>query len=407
MGRPQSAPGVLGSVSVVKTAAGFTARGRVRDAGGRMHRPRATAETEGDALAALEKKARGLAHLPDELTMDTSVGTFLDMWIEDRRDHVRPQTLRIYEDIVRWLRPEVAAIGVGELTAPRVRKVLRSIRTNRSAGAERHARSALSGALGIAVEEGAIVQNPVKELRRLQREHKMPTMLTVEQVKEFRSAVRRDERLNEHAGWSRAHLRWVSEVMLGSGLRLGEVCALRNTDVVPQLDGSVWVSVTGTIVDDEDLNPVRQEELKGRGQARRIRIARFAGRALAEAQSFQTTPEMRAPLAPAIPGRPWKGNSGFVRPRNIRRSLRRVRKTDRALQMSLKAGGLEHEDLTPHLLRRTAATLILIDSGQISDAQALLGHATEAMTRSAYIGSAWRATADASRLEQILELADE
>jgi site-specific recombinase XerC len=151
------------------------------------------------------------------------------------------------------------------------------------------------------------------------------------------------------------------------------------------------------MVDDEDWQYVRQEELKSREQARLIQLPRFALAALNEAHASQTDGN-RGPMAPAIQGR---AHGKFIAPRNVRRSLRDLR-TDPELGEALAVTGLTQEVLIPHVLRRTAATLVAKSTGNLRASRELLGHADENTTRRSYAGEAYQVVGSAALLDDIL-----
>lgn len=355
-GRRPLAPGELGSVTITRQGTGsYTARAWARTAGGDRKRLRATGASQDDVQQQLVNQARGYLFVDGVLTAESSMAAALASWVEDRDSNVRPQTLRIYRDTVRWLSPLIGAMPLGDMRPAVVKRILQDIRRARGDGAVAHARTALSGAFGVAVEDEALDSNPLLSLRRQVQDRPIPKSLTVSQVNALRAAVlEREERIARYTGASGPLLRWVVEVMLGSGLRISEVLAIRHQDVD-------WerrrIEVTGTIIDDpDDWHLVRQDELKGRGQARFIDLPQFAIDALAEARSSTNSLNARQPESPAI--------------RNIRRSLRDVREA-KPLVAALRETGLIPEDVTPHLLRRTAATLVAAATGDLRAAQAL------------------------------------
>lgn len=376
--------------------AGVQARCRTRDAGGALRRPSFSAPTEHAALAGLKRRVRELALRVDELESDRTLGGAIKLWLEDRKPEVRSQTLRIYADTARWLVPIVGAIPLEELQRPaRIRHLLAEVERVRGPGAVASARTALSGAFGVAVDNGLTDTNPVRALRRRARESPIPTTLTVAQASVLRVCVRsREARTSKYVGPSAFVLGWVMELMLGSGLRISEALALRNMDVD-------WtrqrIAVSGTLVDDPQLGLVRQGELKGRHQARYVEVPRFAMTALLEARACRVA-GANVPLAPAIQGRV---QNVWCNPRNIRRSLRALR-TDARLVEALAQTGLMPSDLTPHLFRRTAATLAATSSGDLSGAQQLLGHSDPRTTVRHYMGAPFRAVGSAVALEQAL-----
>ncbi|WP_415137159.1 site-specific integrase, partial [Microbacterium sp.] len=274
------------------------------------------------------------------------MATVLDMWIADRTGEVRPQSLRIYRDTVRWLSPLIGGLTLEDMSASRIKVLLATVEQDRSLAAVHAVRVALNGALGIAVELDAIQHNPIRSLRRRKPVRRIPKALNVAQVNVLREVIlEREQGAARHGGAGAPMLRWVVEVMLGSGLQISEVLALRNTDV--DLDRGT-ISVTGTIAEDDHWVLFRQEELKSRDQARTITLPRYAVRVLQEARSAQNNITSRLPLSPAIPGR--RGN--VVYPRGIRRALCVLREHPRMVN-ELASTGLGPEDLKPHILRRT------------------------------------------------------
>ncbi|WP_261163890.1 tyrosine recombinase XerC [Microbacterium sp. Marseille-Q6965] len=399
MGRRPLGVGELGGVTYAHAGKGVVvARARTRDAGGVIHRPQARGATKEEALERLQAKARRLAVAGEEIGPDTPLGDLFQMWLEDREGEIRPQSHRFYKDIVRWLTPIVGGIPVGECRPARVKRILDEIEAARGSGAALdHARTALSGAFVVAVEEGALDHNPLLSLRKRKGRQQRPKALNVEQVRALRAAIRRrEERAARYTGESVALLRIVSEVMLGSGLRIAEVLGLRHRDIDWETN---TIEVTGTLIDEADTwHLVRQDELKGRNQARFIELPGFAMAALAEARRNASDLPSRHPDKPAIQG---QATGRWVSARNVRRQLRDVR-NDPELVAALAETGIEPDELKPHMLRRTAATLVATTSRDIKRAQALLGHQHESTTRRQYIGIAFKTVGDASMLQQLL-----
>lgn len=397
-GRPEIPIGGLGRVSYEYVGERVHARARTRDAGGVVRRLAFAGDTEEEAHAMLLARAAKLGFVPEGVTENTSLETLLTLWLKDRDEsaRVKPQSHRIYRDTVRWLTPMAGALVVSELRPARLKLLLSEIARTRSAGAAAHARTALKRALAMAVEDDVLPHNPMMSVRPMELNPKKVTALTVQLVNELREAVaRREARVRPRAGALAASIpRWVIEIQLGSSLRISEVLALRHMDVDL---GAGTISVTGTLIDDEDWHVVRQEELKNREQARIIELPAFALAQLAEARAACQTVPSRLPTAPAIPGR----TPGWVHPRNVRRSLRDIR-LDRELAAALEASGISPSLLKPHVLRKTASTLIAQVTGDLKESQALLGHADERTTRAAYAGEAYRRVGSASVLDKLL-----
>ena len=328
---------------------------------------------------------------------DLTLGGALNLWLEDRAREVRPQTLRVYRDTTRWLIPLVGAVRLEDAQRPaRIRRILEEVELKRGCGAYSFARSALSGAFGVALAHGLCDGNPVRLLRRQSRVKASATSLPPEQVEIVRRCVpARAIRTERYVASSAFLLGCVMDVMLGSGVRINEALALRCMDVD-------WrhstIAVTGTLVDTSSHRVLRQDLLKGSSQARVIHLPQFAIRALHDARQRVPDEGALTPVSPAIQGRVV---GAWCHARNIRRSLRSLRE-DRELVAALALTGLVRSDLTPHVFRRTAATLVAVSSGEIGAAQRLLGHTDPRTTIRHYVGVAFRRVDSADALERLL-----
>lgn len=222
--------------------------------------------------------------------------------------------MRVYRSTAEYLTDTIGAIPVKELTPARLKGILKEIGKTRDL---HQVRTALNGALGIAVELDAILHNPITSLRRKNPRRPRPKALSVAHVWVLREVIlEREAGVAKHGGPADARiLRWVVELMLASGLRISEVCALRNMDVDLQAG---TIAITGTMIEDEHYILIRQDELKARDQARIIKLPQYGCNVLHEARSAQETILSRLPQSPALRGR--RGNT--LDPREIRIPLK-------------------------------------------------------------------------------------
>ncbi|MDQ0648536.1 integrase [Microbacterium natoriense] len=397
MARAPLRVGEMRTVSYTEEVFGVRARCRTRDAGGRLRPPSFAASTADAALAGLTAQVLALAMEPPWSSEDLTISDAIRLWLDDRSGDVRPQTLRGYQSTGRWLSRLVGAVPLAEAQQPaRVKCMLAAVESSRGTAALDTARSALSGALGTAVEQGLLERNLVRELRRRKRTARTPSVLSLEQIFVLRALIHaQEQRSARFVGSSAFVLGWVVEVMLGSGLRINEVLALRNIDIDWRARA---VSVTGTLINDSQRGLVRQESLKSREQARRIRLPDFAIRALDDARRCRSQRQEEPPHNPAIQGRV---PGAWCHARNVCRTLRRIRE-DPVFVDQLATTGLRVEDVTPHIFRRTAATLIAMHSGDLRDAQHLLGHSDQRTTMRHYAGAPFRTVATATVLDELI-----
>jgi len=394
-GRPPIGVGELGHISTEVLPDGrVTARARTRDAGGNSRRLRAVASTEQLAVEKLRRTAAELGLRIDSMGAGTPLAVLFDSWLQDC-SALRWGTRRVYADTVRWFSPMVGAITIGELTTLKAKRILEHVEREVSPAAVARARTALAGAIAAAIEAEAIHVNPLVGLRRQKRERSTPIALTVEQLVVIYEALdRRAERLAKYAHATPRSPSRVLDVLMGSGLRISEALALRHADV--DLDEGVIV-LTGTLVDDANGRVVRQERLKKDHQERRVKLPAFAVKALADAKRDCLTVQSRLEHAPALPSRAGT----WISPRNFRRILRDVRSEPDVVE-ALGRTGVDARRLTPHTFRRTVATLISLEDGDLVRASAVLGHRDQKTTRESYVGTAFRVVGAADTLEDLI-----
>jgi len=152
--------------------------------------------------------------------------------------------------------------------------------------------------------------------------------------------------LSSPLGWNAADavLRTAVRVMVSTGVRVGELCSLRLEDLSP--DGSI---------------------LRVRGKGSRDRVAYVTDTGLRQDLRQLAEERQRADVAP---GMLFVNRLGLnLRPQSIRSKLRR-----RATEVGLV------RRVTPHMLRHTAATLLIETGVDIRFVQRLLGHSSIATT---------------------------
>ena len=115
----------------------------------------------------------------------------------------------------------IGDLTVAEAKPERLQRFLTTIEKENGPGAAKNCRSALSGMLGIAVRNGAITHNPVRELERItQRKQKGSTAIPLAELPTFLEKVRADEFLSEKDTVE------LIEFMLSAGWRVAETLSL-------------------------------------------------------------------------------------------------------------------------------------------------------------------------------------
>ena len=250
MGRPPQPVGTYGRIHFVDQPSGETqARTRFRDYDGRVRmvtkvgRSRAAAERSLKAeLTSRQALGGGSA-----ITGATRVTALADVWLEAEHGW-STGTQRTYRSVVdKQVKPAFGQLCVREVSPGVVTRALTAIAKSSGPGAAKSARACLSGMFSVAIEDGAITANPVRDSNaKISASKRAPRALTVAETSRLRELFRSSDRaigldLPDLVDW-----------MLATGCRIGEALALRygtNGDGKPllDLDARTW-EVNATVV---------------------------------------------------------------------------------------------------------------------------------------------------------------
>lgn len=367
MPRPKLGVGELGTVSFTQLAhRKIRARGRFRDAAGRIKQVEATGTSQASARRALEAVVRERTRdVGQDVTGATTVEALGVAWLAElEQSKLRPRTVAEYRALVDGaVVPALGGLELREVTVGRVQRFLSTLAEFTPAKA-RNCKVVLSEMFALAVRHDALQHNPVAGARLPHVDRKPPRALSPEDYRALRTNVAAWVRKPAETGRPRTpDLVDVLDVLAGTGLRIGELCALRWEDV--NLDGEhPTLTVAGTVTQVKGLGLIRQDVPKTDAGHRTVLLPRFVVGVL-----------MRRMVAV-----PEGDDSGLVfpsaaltlrSPHNLRRQLRDAR-------------GEEFGWVTPHTLRRSAATAI--DRAMGTDAAAAqLGHASPSVTGLHYV----------------------
>jgi integrase len=301
--------------------------------------------TEDEARDALKRLRR--VYAPGRTT-DT-LDAWLDEWLPAHAASVRASTATSYRGHVKHhIRPLLGGIPLAELTPSDVRRLIAELerkpkRPTRkgerpedvpriSSQTTRLVVRTLSAALNAAVRDGLVTRNVTAGVRLPRADHEPIVPMRPEAAEAIIEAV---------AGtWIERPVR----VLLGSGMRLGEVMGLDQGDV---LSGYVRVRRSKTTVRAVPVSEDAQDAL-----AESIRQAPRVG---------VNEPVFFAP-----------GGTGRMLGPSVSHALPRI----------LVAAGLPR--LTPHALRHGVATLMLADGTSMRTISEQLGHRNPAITARVY-----------------------
>ena len=371
MSRPRLAIGTFGDIGTVRTPGGrYTARARYRDWDGKTRLVEATGETSKAASQALKQKLTSRALFQPSstvLTPDSAFGELVAYWLDDLdlEDRLSRTSRLLYERNMRTLvLPAFENLTLREIGVARCDHFLKQM-AKKSYSRARHARLVLRLALALAVRHEVLPRNPVDSVSRLHRPPHTPDALTPVEVNAIRLAI---------AGWETGRaisgpkpdgqLGAIVEVMLGTSARIGEVLAVRRRDI-DITSARPSIRIAGTIVSHKGELTTRQDHPKTAKSRRTVAIPTFTAEAVRKRLVKVDDPSLDALLFTTREGNPLTTNS-------VRRQLRLV----------MKLAGIT--GVTPHMFRRTVATVINEQAG-VDLAAELLGHTNTKITIQHYI----------------------
>lgn len=270
-GRPLR-PGEIGTISVAPAPQGARRQAlvRFRLPDGAARKLKRTASTKAEAMRlALIAAEKEIAAAPPALGGD--VETLADLLLEhlgriEQEAHQRAQTLKEYRRVLRHLTKAVDSPPLGTMT-PSILQRLLVEHFGTTPANYRRALVIIRAAYRRAVADGVVPVSPVSDLRPPKRKRPEPKALTPQEVELLLTLLRAPR------GRPSVHTPLYADaavLQLAIGARIGEICALRWSDV--QLDAeSATISITGTVVIGANDKAARQDEPKTSTSRRMIR----------------------------------------------------------------------------------------------------------------------------------------
>ncbi|HEY5178913.1 MAG TPA: site-specific integrase [Dermatophilaceae bacterium] len=244
MGRPPLPVGTFANISVREVGPGrHRARCRFRDYDGQVryvvrHGPSRSAAERNlkSVLVDREQSAGGVGLTRNAKVVDLSAAWLIEV---EASDLAKSTKVRYSTIVHQFVNPGVGQLRLRELSVPAVDRLLRVIVEKHGATTAKGARSVMSGMVGMAMRHGAMTTNPTRDVAAISVPKKTVRALTPVETERLVKKVRTDKEAK------RLDLIDLIEFMLGTGVRIGEACALR----VPQVDlegGTVEISATVT-----------------------------------------------------------------------------------------------------------------------------------------------------------------
>lgn len=230
MGRKSLPVGTPGNITVTPVrGGGYRARCRFRDTDGVTRQPEAWGKTKTEARnrlhAALKERKRTSSEQdigPDSYVKDVVALWWAQLGRRVAAGKASPGTARTYRVYVDALvLPRLGNLRVREVTVGRVDEVLQAAITEKGPSAAKTTRAIISNVMGLAARRDAIDANPTREAEAIEAPTKAPARaLTLDEVAVLRGKLRHDRRARQR------DLPDLVDMMLATGLRIGEVCAI-------------------------------------------------------------------------------------------------------------------------------------------------------------------------------------
>lgn len=388
MARPPLPLGTWGTVTTERIRDGrYRALTRFRDHDGNTRRVTATGSSKATAERALrEALARRSAPAGELITAETRLNDLANLWITglEAEERIEQTTINEYRRVLdNLVLPSVGGLKLREATTGRLDRLLLRLR-DQSVNRQRKAKVVLGAMLDVAVRHDAIPTNPARGTTRVHRPKQETRALRVEDLVAIRAAVRQWVTTDRPGPRATSDMADIIDLMLATGCRIGEILALRWSDL--DLDGDLPVlTVSGTIKTETGKGTYRKPTPKTDASRRTVVLPRFAAELLRVRREFATTNENDAVFATR--------NGTWHQVVNVERRWRQIRKDT------------GYEWVTPHTFRKTVATLIS-EAATSELASRQLGHSSSQVTRDHYIARP-PVSADLSEVLQRLAESDD
>ncbi len=313
------------------------------------------AKAERRLLEHLTSRARVAGH--GEVTRETRLRDVAEMWFaEFRAQGKASSTVDAYDDALRLhVLPGLGSLLVREVTVGVVDRFLGAVRDKKGPSAAKHSKTVLSGAMRLAARHDAIQVNPVRDAASISVEHKPARALSLEQVRELRAGLRRDERALER------DIPVLVDFMLGTGLRIGETLGV-TWDALDLEEGAV--EVRATVIRRKGAGLVLQPRPKSTSGYRRLWLPTWLLELLKDREAIDNDWQVVFP--------------------SQRGKLRDRSNTNTDLREALDPLGFGW--ITSHTFRKTAATVLKKAGMDDIDIANQLGHKRISMTQDVYFG---------------------
>lgn len=380
MARPRIPLGTLGTISVTDQPdknGRYRAKANYRKSNGTLGQITRYRKSRIKAQLAVQAAFEQLAESNSAtISPNMRVRQLADLFIADKTERRAPGTVQTYQVAIdAHVKPRLGDLTIREAGNVQIMNdFITSIAKTNGHGAAKNCRSVLSGMMAMAVRNGALERNPIRDVERIEKPGKAGSKpIPPERLGEFLHAVEHDQRMIE------SDYADVFRLMAGTGLRMGE-----------QL-GLTWDVID---FDKNMIHVVQQAKyLKGKGAILQKFPKTHAGRrSITVPESVMNIlRERRQRNLPSDLGLVFINADGdVVDPNNAERALRERR------------DDLGFPGVTSHSLRKCVATMLDESGMSARDIADYLGHSKPSMTQDVYMQRSRSTAKSASLLQQRL-----
>ena len=286
-----------------------------------------------------------------------TVGEQVEYWMATNHSHGRATTVQTYRQCIKNLMPALGSLRLVTMKPSHVKRWLTDLEgMGRAASYIGMAYKLVKASLDLAVQDELLPRNPLMGVRPPRLPRTSGKTLTVEQARRLLAAARGHR------------LELAMRLMLGLGLRRGEVAGLRWQDIDLEL-GTLTICGSATYTRETG---VIYGGTKTPESQRTIQLPEQLLTAIRAHQARQTDERAAMRWGATIYVFTAVTSGSLINPLVIYIAFRTIAAT----------AGLV--GFTPHDLRHSAATFLLAEGTKIQRVQAILGHASATTTMNVY-----------------------